>query len=43
LQEATDRRGVAIAAMGFQKEVARTIREEGAVYVLALKGNQASE
>ena len=30
---------VTIDAMGCQKEIARTIREEGADYVLALKGN----
>lgn len=33
---------VTIDAMGCQKQIARPIRDEGADYVLALKGNQAS-
>ena len=33
---------VTIDAMGCQKEIARTIRDEGADYLLPVKGNQAS-
>jgi predicted transposase YbfD/YdcC len=33
---------VTIDAMGCQKDIARQIREQGADYVLALKGNQGT-
>ncbi len=33
---------VTIDAMGCQKEIAKTIQDQGADYVLALKGNQGS-